>query len=215
MAAHPRAEVSESLSLVLDGRHIEALEVTGMHGNRIHNFERELHPDEIYGVDMSEGSLEKARARSNRVKWLRGPAEQLPFDDGTLDAVVTTSAFHFFDQPAALREFHRVLASGGLVAVAALSARNRCCRHPRPIGGNLSATHWRPRCGLCRKAQDSRLAITVPATGVDADRVRPDHRRHQKLKSLSDRFAASRFGSLLGGRGLTPRATVRRSRGNA
>ena len=128
---------------------------------------------------------------------MRGPAEQLPFDDGTLDAVVTTSAFHFFDQPAALREFHRVLASGGLVAVASLSAGNRCCRHPRPIGGNLGATHWRPRCGLCRKAQDSRLAITVPATGVDADRVRPDHRRHQKLKSLSDRFAASRFGSLL------------------
>ena len=80
---------------------------------------------------------------------------------------------------------------------------------------NLSATHWRPSCGLCRKAQDSRLAITVPATGVDADRVRPDHRRHQKLKISSDRFAASRFGSMLGGRGLTPRATVRRSRGNA
>jgi ubiquinone/menaquinone biosynthesis C-methylase UbiE len=49
------------------------------------------------------------------VQWLRGPAEQLPFDDGALDAIVTTSAFHFFDQPAALREFRRVLASGGLV----------------------------------------------------------------------------------------------------
>jgi ubiquinone/menaquinone biosynthesis C-methylase UbiE len=36
---------------------------------------------------------------------------------------VTTSAFHFFDQPAALREFHRVLAPGGLVAVATLSSR--------------------------------------------------------------------------------------------
>jgi ubiquinone/menaquinone biosynthesis C-methylase UbiE len=47
------------------------------------------------------------------------PAEQLPFDDGTLDAVVTTSAFHFFDQPAALREFHRILAPGGLAAVSA------------------------------------------------------------------------------------------------
>jgi len=37
----------------------------------------------------------------------KGPAEHLPFEDGVLDAVVTTSAFHFFDQPAALREFHR------------------------------------------------------------------------------------------------------------
>ena len=40
---------------------------------------------------------------------------------GALDAVVSTSAFHFFDQPAALREFHRVLAPGGLAAVGTIS----------------------------------------------------------------------------------------------
>jgi ubiquinone/menaquinone biosynthesis C-methylase UbiE len=93
---------------------------TGILTDRI---ERDLHPAEVYGVDMSEGMLNQARARSTGVQWLRGPAEQLPFDDGALDAVVTTSAFHFFDQPAALREFHRVLSSGGLAAVSTLSAR--------------------------------------------------------------------------------------------
>jgi ubiquinone/menaquinone biosynthesis C-methylase UbiE len=93
---------------------------TGILSDRI---ERELHPEAIYGVDMSDGMLNQARAKSTRVQWLRGPAEQLPFEDGALDAVVTTSAFHFFDQPAALREFHRVLAPGGLAAVAALSTR--------------------------------------------------------------------------------------------
>ena len=108
---------------------------TGILSDRI---ERELKPDEIYGVDMSDGMLEQARARSNRVKWLRGPAEQLPFDDGTLDAVVTTSAFHFFEQPAALREFHRVLAPGGLAAVAALSARQSLLQAP-------AAHRWKPQ----------------------------------------------------------------------
>src|ERR1700744_3781190 len=93
---------------------------TGILSDRI---ERELHPEAIYGVDMSDGMLAQARARSDRGQWLRGPAEQLPLDDGALDAVVTTSAFHFFDQPAALREFHRVLAPGGLAAVSALSTR--------------------------------------------------------------------------------------------
>jgi ubiquinone/menaquinone biosynthesis C-methylase UbiE len=107
---------------------------TGILSDRI---ERELHPEELYGVDMSDGMLDKARARSNRVQWLRGPAEQLPFDDGSLDAVVTTSAFHFFDQPAALREFHRVLASGGLVAVAALSARQSLLQAP--------SANWKPQ----------------------------------------------------------------------
>ena len=47
-----------------------------------------------------------------------------------LDAVVTTSAFHFFDQPAALREFHRVLSPGGLVAVSTLSARQSLLQGP-------------------------------------------------------------------------------------
>ena len=84
----------------------------------------------VYGVDMSEGMLSQARSRSSAVQWRRGPAEQLPFDDGPLDAVVTTSAFHFFDQPAALREFHRVLAPGGLVAVATMSSRQPFLRCP-------------------------------------------------------------------------------------
>jgi ubiquinone/menaquinone biosynthesis C-methylase UbiE len=107
---------------------------TGILADRI---DRELHPDEIYGVDMSNGMLNEARTRSTRVQWLRGPAEQLPFDDGALDAVVTTSAFHFFDQAAALREFHRVLSPGGLVAVAALSAR-------QPLLQGPSAIRWKP-----------------------------------------------------------------------
>lgn len=99
--------------------------------------ERELHPDEVYGVDMSEGMLAQAQARSSQVQWLRGPAEQLPFDDGTLDAVVTTAAFHFFDQPAALREFHRVLAAGGLAAVATIIPSQPLPLH-RLSGGRLN-----------------------------------------------------------------------------
>ncbi|OJZ67943.1 SAM-dependent methyltransferase [Mycobacterium paraffinicum] len=108
---------------------------TGILSDRI---ARELRPDEIYGVDMSDGMLGQARARTDAVQWLHGPAERLPFDDGALDAVVTTSAFHFFDQPAALREFHRVLAPGGLVAVAALSARQPRLQAP-------SANRWKPQ----------------------------------------------------------------------
>ncbi len=93
---------------------------TGILSDRI---QRDLQPDEVYGVDMSDGMLAQARKRSERVRWMSAPAEELPFQDGFLDAVVTTSAFHFFDQPAALREFHRVLAPGGLVAVTTMSPR--------------------------------------------------------------------------------------------
>lgn len=91
---------------------------TGILATRIHD---ELDPDEVYGVDMSDGMLAQARARRPAVQWRKGRAEELPFADGALDALVSTSAFHFFDQPAAMREFHRVLAPGGVAAVATIS----------------------------------------------------------------------------------------------
>jgi len=56
---------------------------TGILADRI---ARQLRPDEIYGVDMSDGMLAQARARSSKVQWREGPAEHLPFEDGTLDA---------------------------------------------------------------------------------------------------------------------------------
>lgn len=40
-------------------------------------------------------------------------AEALPFPDSDLDAITVGTAFHWFDGPAALREFHRVLKPGG------------------------------------------------------------------------------------------------------
>ena len=110
---------------------------TGILADRI---KRELHPDEVYGVDMSEGMLARARARSSQVRWLRGPAEQLPFADGSLDAVVTTSAFHFFEQRVALGEFHRVLAPGGLVAVTTISPPQNLPLH-RLVGNRLNPEH--------------------------------------------------------------------------
>jgi ubiquinone/menaquinone biosynthesis C-methylase UbiE len=107
---------------------------TGILADRI---QRELQTEEVFGVDMSRGMLDQARSRSDQVQWLRGPAEQLPVDDAALDAVVTTSAFHFFDQAAALREFSRVLRPGGLVAVAALSVR-------QPLLPGAAASTWKP-----------------------------------------------------------------------
>ncbi|GAA2553518.1 transglutaminase-like domain-containing protein [Mycolicibacterium diernhoferi] len=39
VAPHPGAEVSESLSFVLNGEPVDALEISGTHGNRIHKFD--------------------------------------------------------------------------------------------------------------------------------------------------------------------------------
>jgi transglutaminase-like putative cysteine protease len=39
VAPHPNAEVSESLSFVLDGKTVQPLEISGVHGNRIHKLD--------------------------------------------------------------------------------------------------------------------------------------------------------------------------------
>ena len=83
---------------------------TGIFADRL---ERELASPTVAGCDLSGGMLAQAAARSRRVGWVRGDSGKLPFRRGAVDAVVCTQAFHFFDQPAAWREFHRVLAPGG------------------------------------------------------------------------------------------------------
>lgn len=134
---------------------------TGILADRI---QHELQPDAVYGVDMSEGMLAQAQARSPHVQWLRGPAEQLPFEDGALDAVVTTSAFHFFDQPAALREFHRVLRVGGLAAVSTISPS-----WPAALD-RLTANRWNPAHNPS-PAEMRRLFENAGLTIIDQHRV--------------------------------------------
>jgi ubiquinone/menaquinone biosynthesis C-methylase UbiE len=119
----------------------------------------ELHLDEVYGVDMSDGMLAQAKARSSEVQWRKGPAEHLPFEDGALDAVVTTSAFHFFDQPAALRDFHRVLAPGGLVAVATLSPRQVLPLH-RLSANRLNPAHNPSPVEMRKLFEDAGFAVS-------------------------------------------------------
>ena len=83
---------------------------TGIFADRL---DRELVPGAVTGCDLSAGMLAEAAARSRRVGWVRGDSARLPLRTGSVDAVVCTQAFHFFDQPAAWAEFRRVLSPGG------------------------------------------------------------------------------------------------------
>ncbi|MFI9406854.1 class I SAM-dependent methyltransferase [Nocardia sp. NPDC052316] len=105
---------------------------TGILASRI---QRELVPEVVYGCDASIGMLQQAKARSAEVDWINRQAEDLGLPDGAVDAVVSTHAFHFFDHAAALAEFHRILAPGGLLAIVLNNPRSRFARllQPQPI----------------------------------------------------------------------------------
>jgi len=84
----------------------------------------ELGAELVAGCDFSIGMLEQARQRDARIGWVRGDAMRVPMATGSVDAIVSTEAFHWFPDPdAALAEFHRALAPGGRALVALVNVR--------------------------------------------------------------------------------------------
>ena len=92
---------------------------TGIFSTRLHD---ELGAD-VIGCDLSPGMLERARDKTHGVGWVLGDSGRLPLGAESVDAVVCTEAFHFFDQPRALGEFRRVLVPNGIVVIAMVNPR--------------------------------------------------------------------------------------------
>ncbi|MHB8692276.1 MAG: class I SAM-dependent methyltransferase [Solirubrobacteraceae bacterium] len=120
----------------------------------------ELGPEIVYGVDASEGMLEQARVQHASVTWIQGSAERIPIEDGALDAVICTEAFHFFDQPAALREFRRVLGPGGHVVVAVITPHLPTMQ----LLGDSAAARWPTR---------AQLRAMFASAGLSVQKQRP------------------------------------------
>lgn len=73
----------------------------------------------LFGIDLSTEMLSVANSRlGSAAELCEGRADELPFDSGSFDTVVSTSAFHFFRQPEiALSEMLRVLQPNGRLII--------------------------------------------------------------------------------------------------
>ena len=75
---------------------------------------------QVTGLDLNAGMLAVARAlpppSGASITWIEGSALAIDLPDASFDVIVCQQGFQFFpDQPAALREMHRVLVPGGRV----------------------------------------------------------------------------------------------------
>jgi ubiquinone/menaquinone biosynthesis C-methylase UbiE len=91
-------------------------------GQLLHRAARRFPASTLTGIDASEEMIRVARSSVPEgvpVEFVHGFAEELPFPDATFELVTTTMSFHHWaDQPKALREVARVLAPGGVFALA-------------------------------------------------------------------------------------------------
>lgn len=76
---------------------------------------------EVTGLDLSEPMIEYARHRSGNCSYVVGEAQDLPFDDVSFDAIVSSYAIHHIAldaRPSAFAEMFRVLKPGGRLLIA-------------------------------------------------------------------------------------------------
>lgn len=72
--------------------------------------------EEVVGCDASAAMLELA-FMDDRIRYVRAPAEALPFPDGVFDLLTLGSSLHWLDRPTALAEITRVLSLNGKLVI--------------------------------------------------------------------------------------------------
>lgn len=78
---------------------------------------------QVVGLDINDGMLSEARRQDtdDTVSWETGALEDMPFDDGSFDVILSQQVLQFVpDRALALAELHRTLAPGGKLVIASL-----------------------------------------------------------------------------------------------
>ncbi|XP_019409681.1 PREDICTED: putative methyltransferase DDB_G0268948 [Crocodylus porosus] len=76
------------------------------------------HFEKVIGIDISEAQIEEAKQANTlpNVSYCVSSAEQLPFEDGSVDLITAFVAAHWFDLERFMKELDRVLRPNGCVA---------------------------------------------------------------------------------------------------
>lgn len=156
----------------------------------------------ITGLDPSETALATARARSHpsgtevspargaasapaqgiAPSFVRGSAAELPFEDGTFDAVLAECVLSTVDKPRALSEIHRVLAPGGRLLLSDMTVGHADALEGQPAHPLLAAA-------LCLSGawMPGEIERSLAAHGFDAGRPRDGA---AELRAMLDVIAA-------------------------
>ena len=102
-------------------------------------------PWSLTGVDLSPGMLEIARAALPDARFERADATSLDLPDASVDVVTCVTMVHLVpDAAAAMREWRRVLRSGGCLVLATFADDSPSWHGPAPRDGHSPADAHAP-----------------------------------------------------------------------
>ncbi|KAM6269016.1 putative methyltransferase [Porphyrio hochstetteri] len=87
------------------------------------------HFKKVVGTDISEAQIQEAKDAPStpNVSYLVCPAEELPFEDASVDLLTSFTAAHWFDLEKFMREANRVVKPGGCVAISTYTVDMSLC----------------------------------------------------------------------------------------
>jgi SAM-dependent methyltransferase len=143
----------------------------------------------VLAVEPVPGMREILERVVPEAQILDGTAEALPVPDDSIDAITAAAAFHWFDAPAALCEFDRVLTPGGRFAVMWHKRRSDEALH-QAIDAIIE-----PHRRLTPSHRDGRWRAEVEQSGrfVPAAEVRLPFEQRVDRDGLVDRIASISF----------------------
>jgi ubiquinone/menaquinone biosynthesis C-methylase UbiE len=100
---------------------------------------RTLHPASYTGLDLNRDGIDFCRKRHQMpgLDFVCGNAENLPFPDRSLDAVINTEASHLYSRfPRFLAEVARVLRPGGHFLYADIRPRDQIAKWEEELGNS-------------------------------------------------------------------------------
>lgn len=119
-AVHSQGSDLDRIEGLVAGKELRRVLDLGCGGGHV-TYRLAPHVEQVVACDITASMLEvvaheAARRNLNNVTTIQAPAEELPFDAGTFDAVFCRfTTHHWSDALAGLREARRVLTSAGMV----------------------------------------------------------------------------------------------------
>jgi ubiquinone/menaquinone biosynthesis C-methylase UbiE len=111
---------SELCSLARQGGALGILEVGCGSGHWLARMKDAGH--NVWGLDLSLGMLQQARAKDGASRLVQGTASMLPLRSQSFDLVFCVNAIHHFERPADfVREARRLIRPGGALAVTGMN----------------------------------------------------------------------------------------------